>query len=58
MTSGAAITGVAEIVLSVRDLPRMRQFFYEEVLGFTLLSQTATSAAWSPTSTASRRLPF
>ncbi len=57
MTSGAAITGVAEIVLSVRDLPRMRQF-YEEVLGFTLLSQAATSPAWSPTSTASRRLPF
>ena len=38
MTSGPAITGVAEIVLSVRDLPRMRQF-YEDVLGFGLLSQ-------------------
>ena len=30
---GSAITGVAEIVLGVRDLPRMRQF-YEDVLGF------------------------
>ena len=38
MTSGPAITGVAEIVLNVRDLPRMRQF-YEDVLGFGLLSQ-------------------
>ena len=38
MKSGTAITGVAEIVLSVRDLPRMRQF-YEEVLGLALLSQ-------------------
>ena len=38
MESGCAITGVAEIVLSVRDLPRMRQF-YEDVLGFALLSQ-------------------
>ena len=27
MKSGSAITGVAEIVLSVRDLPRMRQFY-------------------------------
>ena len=38
MKSASAITGVAEIVLNVRDLPRMRQF-YEEVLGFALLSQ-------------------
>lgn len=32
------ITGVAEIVLSVRDLPRMRTF-YRNVLGFPLLSE-------------------
>src|SRR2546425_9914807 len=32
------ITGVAEIVLSVRDLPPMRDF-YREVLGFELLSE-------------------
>ena len=38
MTSGPGITGVAEIVLSVGDLPRMRRF-YERVLGFALLSQ-------------------
>ncbi len=40
MASRGAITGVAEIVLSVKDLPRMRRF-YEEVLGFPLLSQAA-----------------
>ncbi len=40
MGSSGAITGVAEIVLSVKDLPRMRRF-YEEVLGFPLLSQAA-----------------
>ena len=40
MPSGSAITGVAEIVLSVRDLPRMRRF-YEDVLGFALLSQAS-----------------
>ena len=33
-----AIIGIAEIVLNVRNLPGMRQF-YEDVLGFTLLSQ-------------------
>lgn len=33
-----AITGVAEIVLSVRDLPTMRTF-YQEVLGFELLTE-------------------
>jgi catechol 2,3-dioxygenase-like lactoylglutathione lyase family enzyme len=37
MTS-SAILGVAEIVLNVCDLPGMRQF-YQEVLGFRLLSQ-------------------
>ena len=35
MTSRSRITGVAEIVLSVVDLPRMREF-YEEVLGESL----------------------
>ena len=38
MASRSRVTGVAEIVLSVVDLPRMRKF-YEEVLGFELLSQ-------------------
>lgn len=38
MTSGTAILGIAEIVLSVRDLPRMRQF-YQDVLDFRLLRQ-------------------
>ena len=32
------ITGVAEVVLSVRDLPRMRKF-YREVLGFEVLDE-------------------
>ena len=32
------VTGVAEIALNVRDLPRMRRF-YEDVLGFPLLYQ-------------------
>ena len=44
---GSAITGVAEIVLSVRDLPRMRQF-YEDVLGFPLLSQSCHEHAIEP----------
>ena len=33
-----AIIGIAEIVLNVLDLPKMRRF-YEDVLGFKLLSQ-------------------
>ena len=32
------VTGIAEVALNVRDLPRMRRF-YEEVLGFALLYQ-------------------
>ena len=32
------VTGVAEVALNVRDLPRMRRF-YEQVLGFALLYQ-------------------
>ena len=38
MTAGPVITGVAEIALSVRDLPSMRQF-YQDVLGFAVLSE-------------------
>ena len=38
MVAPPAITGVAEIVLSVRDLPTMRDF-YQKVLGFELLSE-------------------
>jgi len=33
------ITGVAEVVLSVRDIPTMREF-YQKVLGFRLLSES------------------
>lgn len=40
MTAVPPITGVAEVVLSVRDLPRMRRF-YGDVLGFPLLSQAS-----------------
>ena len=32
------VTGVAEVALNVRDLPRMRRF-YEDVLGFPVLYQ-------------------
>ncbi|MCB9865235.1 MAG: VOC family protein [Phycisphaerales bacterium] len=39
MSTPLPITGVAEIVLSVRDLPRMRQF-YMDVLGFPVLGQS------------------
>ena len=38
MADPPPILGVAEIVLSVRDLPKMRDF-YQEVLGFRLHSQ-------------------
>ncbi len=41
------ITGVAEIVLSVRDLPRMRDF-YQTVLGFQLLSQARHETGMEP----------
>ena len=47
MTTVPAITGVAEIVLSVRDLPRMRGF-YQEVLGFELLSQACHEMGMEP----------
>src|SRR5713101_4345708 len=42
-----AITGVAEIVLNVRDLPRMRDF-YQEVLGFELLSEACHATGPEP----------
>jgi len=38
MTTRLPITGVAEIVLSVADLPKMRTF-YQEVLGFSLFAE-------------------
>ncbi len=38
MITTAGIIGIAEIVLNVRDLPGMRDF-YQDVLGFKLLSQ-------------------
>lgn len=38
MNQRPPITGVAEVVLSVRDLPAMRAF-YQRVLGFALLSE-------------------
>lgn len=43
------ITGVVEVVLSVRDLPGMREF-YQRVLGFKLLSESCheTEAAPDP----------
>ena len=41
------ITGVAEIVLNVRDLPRMRDF-YREVLGFQLLSEACHQTGPEP----------
>ena len=47
MTSRARVTGVAEIVLSVVDLPRMREF-YEEVLEFELLSQACHEMGSEP----------
>jgi catechol 2,3-dioxygenase-like lactoylglutathione lyase family enzyme len=42
-----SITGVAEIVLSVRDLPKMRDF-YREVLGFKLLSEACHETGPQP----------
>ena len=42
-----AITGVAEIVLNVRDLAKMRDF-YNEVLGFKLLSEACHETGLEP----------
>ena len=47
MTAVPPITGIAEIVLNVRDLPRMRQF-YKSVLGFELMSQACHETGWEP----------
>ena len=47
MESSSAITGVAEIVLNVRDLPAMVRF-YEDVLGFRLLSQACHETGMEP----------
>jgi catechol 2,3-dioxygenase len=42
------ITGVAEIVLSVRDLPQMRDF-YRSVLGFGVFSESCHESEAGPT---------
>jgi catechol 2,3-dioxygenase-like lactoylglutathione lyase family enzyme len=47
MTISSAIIGIAEIVLNVRDLPRMREF-YQEVLGLKLLSQACYESGPEP----------
>ena len=47
MATKPPITGVAEIVLSVRSLPRMREF-YEQVLGFELMSEACHETGWEP----------
>ena len=47
MTTSPAIIGIAEIVLNVRDLSIMRQF-YQEVLGFKLLSQDCYESGPDP----------
>ncbi len=44
---GSVITGIAEIVLNVRDLPWMRQF-YEDLLGFPFLMQSSHETGWQP----------
>jgi catechol 2,3-dioxygenase-like lactoylglutathione lyase family enzyme len=47
MTTPIAIIGIAEIVLNVRNLPRMRAF-YQEVLGFNLLSEACHESGPEP----------
>jgi catechol-2,3-dioxygenase len=47
MATIPAITGIAEVVLNVRDLPRMRNF-YQEVLGFALLSEACHETGIEP----------
>ncbi len=46
-TDTLPITGVAEIVLSVRDLARMRDF-YQTVFGFPLMSQARHETGMEP----------
>ena len=43
MTKAAPITGVAEVVLSVADLPKMRAF-YTQIMGFHLHSEASMEA--------------
>ena len=57
MGSRSRVTGVAEIVLSVVDLPRMRRF-YEEVLGFELLSQGCYTTGMEPDSEGDPTIAF
>jgi catechol-2,3-dioxygenase len=49
MSDRPPILGVAEVVLSVSDLPRMREF-YRQVLGFELLSQACHEHGMEPDS--------
>ena len=57
MTARCRVTGVAETVLSVVDLPRMREF-YEEVLGFELLSQACYETSSEPDPEGEPRIAF
>jgi catechol 2,3-dioxygenase-like lactoylglutathione lyase family enzyme len=47
MTSSSAVIGLAEVVLNVRDVARMRQF-YQDVFGFKLLSQACYESGPEP----------
>ena len=47
MSEPPPITGVAEIVINVRDLPRMRGF-YQQVLGFEVLSEACHESGPEP----------
>src|SRR6266699_1216304 len=47
MKATPSITGVAEIVLNVRDLGKMRDF-YRDVLGFQLLSEACHETGPEP----------
>ena len=47
MAATPPITGIAEVVLNVRDLPTMRNF-YQEVLGFDVHSEACHEAGLEP----------
>lgn len=47
MTNSSIVIGIAEIALNVRDLARMRQF-YQDILGFKLLSQACYESGPNP----------
>ena len=47
MLPGPSVTGVAEIALSVRDLPAMRRF-YQDVLGFELWREACYETGPAP----------